>query len=536
MATVTGGGLKNIRGPAAASPRDLAALEDKTIAKGPLNGGMISVLDKSNIPDGALSLLTNARVRDDKVSKRSGLSKYTPTKPDALRVQLLFEFKQSRTEDYIVRITPSSAYYSDGDTWTLLTGTLHGGVSNPPSAAIVLNTPVVANGIDRLQKITLGTTKTIADLSSNAPRARYVTGFANRVVCASEGDGGDGLVTTFWSAERILGEFDATVEISAGFSPIIESPADFSDFITGVFGFSNVLILTRERSIWLASKLPSASNPFNFFNAVPGIGCNVPASIAMTRTGIVFFDTESENVWLYEPGRPPEAIGDKIRTDLLSNFESPFRVFGGYNPKEREYMLGIPQSGSTTTRVWVYNFRTKAWAYDEVANLTAIIRRHTLTDYTSLDDLTGTFDALSGTFDELSDDPTETVSMYFGRSDGDILKEDSSVLTDDAVNVETIIQSKEYKSLEVELILSLLMFEYTATTSGTTTLEYTTDGGTTWTTARSHTTLTTAGTHRIKFSNAVRANRLMWRIRATDTDIVILDHIVKMYVSGDSDE
>ena len=536
MATIIGGGLKNIPGPTAASLRDLDSLAAKTIARGPLNGGMISALDKSNLPDGALSLLTNARVRDDKVKKRDGTSKYTPTKPDSLRVQLLFEFKQSRTEDYIVRITPSSAYYSDGNAWTLLTGTLHGGTSNPPSAAVVLNTPVIANGIDRLQKITLGTTKTIADLSGNAPRARYVTGFANRVVCASEGDGGDGLVTTFWSAERILGEFDPTVETSAGFSPIIESPADFSDFITGVFGFSNVLILTRERSIWLASKLPSASNPFNFFNAIPGIGCNVPASIAMTRTGIVFFDTESENVWLYEPGRPPEAIGDKIRTDLLNNFESPFRVFGSYNPKEREYMLGIPQSGSATTRIWVYSFRAKAWAYDEIDNLTAILRRHTLTDYTSFDELTGTFDALSGTFDGLSDDPTETVSMYFGRSNGDILIEDSSVLTDDGVNVETIMQSKEYKSLEVELILSLLLFEYTATVSGTATLEYTTDGGSTWTTASSHTTLITAGTHRIKFSNTVEANRLMWRIRATDTDIVILDHVVKMYVSGDSDE
>lgn len=524
-------------------PVPTKGLEERLFASALVNGGMNTILDKADIKDNELTLAKNARVRDDKTERRDGSKLYTPSRPNTNAVQLLFEFRTGRDAKTLLRVTAGDVHTSDETVWTILTGSLNGGKSDVPHAAIVLNTPIIANGVDRLQKVDLDES-TVGDLDDKAPRARFVTGFFNRVVAASTGNSGDGLVTVYWSADRKIDEFDPVVDQSAGFSPIIESPADFSDFITGVFGMANVLILPRERSIWLANKQPSAQNPFNFFNSVPGLGCNVPSSIAFTKSGIVFFDTISENVWDYAPGGRPQAIGEKVRRDIIKNLIDPVRIVSGYLPGETEYYLGIP-SDANTMRIWVYNFKTQGWAYDELDDVSTLFVRILESGTTTFDALTGTFDALTGTFDDLSDSPIESSRVYYGMTDGNILVQDDTVEIDNSGGAgvgrpdaafDFIMESKEFKFPSVETSLSYLEFEYTATVAGSTNIEYSKDGGNTWIVAKTVKLVDDGLVQTLKYKRSVRTKRLMWRLKSPTSNFKLLNYEVHVFPGGEPNE
>src|SRR3990167_9149581 len=131
--------------------------EEQVLAIGVLNKGMVSSVDPADLDDATLSICKNARVRFDKTSRRFGESTY-----------------------YTIRVTNTGVHYSDGTSaWAAVSGTLSGGDQNVVSAAIVLDTLILANGVNRLQKVDLSAG--LSDLGAIAPIARFVTGFADRV-------------------------------------------------------------------------------------------------------------------------------------------------------------------------------------------------------------------------------------------------------------------------------------------------------------------------------------------------------------------
>lgn len=496
-----------------------------------LNGGQITSIDAADIPDNALTVAKNVRVRFDKTERREANVLFTPTKPDSFRIQRLFEFKQGVNERYLIRITPTTAYYTEGSAWTAFSGTLNGDTTKAVFHTVIEQTPVLANGVDRLKQLSISG-GTISDLGTLAPRARYVTGMFNRVVAASVGNSGEGLITVYWSGDRNITEFDGAVDLSAGQSPILDSPADESDFITGIFGGPNLGILLREKSIWLIQKQPIESNPFHFVNVQAGIGCNVPTSAArIPGGGLVFFDTVSENVWVYIPRQLPEPIGDKVGKEITSVITNPSQMFSGFLRREREYVLGIGN------KIWRYNFRTQAWVYDEISNISAVYMRVALGDFTSFDELTGTFDDLTGTMDELSAEPSEQDVVYYGRSDGDIYVEDETENDDAGSTFESELRSKEFVFDHVDTVLASIKWEYLSALSGSMTLEYSKDSGDNWVTAKTVTLDATGNkVKQMKFKKAVRARRIMWRLRTSDSKFQILDYEVRVYPGGESDD
>ena len=103
------------------SPR-ARTMPEKLHTAATMSGGQITNVDAADIPNEALSLAKNVRVRFDKTIRREGFPVFTPAKPDSFRVQRLFEFKQGISTKYFIRVTPNSIYYSNGSTWTQLTG------------------------------------------------------------------------------------------------------------------------------------------------------------------------------------------------------------------------------------------------------------------------------------------------------------------------------------------------------------------------------------------------------------------------------
>jgi hypothetical protein len=518
------------------SPRARDA-DPSSIAAAKLSAGMITEVDKADLPNEALTLAKNARVRKRSTIKRVGLKiTGTPTAPDTARIVKLYADKRIGGR-LLFRVVPPNVYYTDGGSWTQLTGTIQSGPDDPIFMATVLDKLVLANRVNKLQVINVDD-NTISDLSDLAPRARYVTGAFNRVVAASTGSSAPGRITVYWSGDADLTQFDAAINISAGQSPIIDSPSDVTDYITGIFGFDNVLIIPRERSLWLATKQPFASNPFNFYNAVPGRGCNVPSSIANIDLGIAYLDLDSENVWAYRPGGEPEPIGESVRRELIRGITEPTQIFSTYLRNEREFMLGLPQTDGTI-KIWVFNFKVGAWTYDEYPTswpISTVAALSILTQFTSYDQLAtqfATYDDITGIYDDLTSQPVEQTRLFYGRDDGKIYQESDEKATDDGDIFTMDLISKEFIVPSKQAAISMIEFEYLASVAGELKLEYSKDRGNNWITAKRIVTVADEETHLFKFKRSIRSRRIMWRLTAVTGLVEILNYDIR--VAGDSE-
>lgn len=521
MARVIGRSLKRIPGLRSGTLPKISPLVTAV-----MNGGMVTDIDPADIKDKQASLLRNARVRRDKTTRRFGKSSFLPSKPNSNAVVRLLDFRVGSTTIYRVRFTSTNIYFTDDNSWTQLTGTFSG---KPTGMATVLGTLVVANGIDRLRKLDLDA-KTISDLGTIAPPSKYVTGFSERVVGANNGISDEEVETLSWSGNRKLSEFDALEDISAGNKRLDTSPRTVVDPISGVVGFSSVMIIPRERSIWLATQNPIASDPFNTFRAVPGVGTDLPGSIAIGKEKIIFLDSRTRDVIIYSPGSPLETLGSPIRDSILTDITDAGALVSTYLESEDEYYIAITEA--SIVKIWVVNLRTSSWQYDEVPNLTSIDSLTLFSSYTSFSNASGTFDAASGEFDDLNT-PVVIPTLVYGYSDGLILKEDSAVQQDNSVDYTFELRSKEFKIVGDDIVVTKILIEYQATVSASLTLDFSKDGGTTWITAKVHTTLT-GKVRRLKFQKQIRTERLMWRLTATAGQFNILGYEVDVSTGGET--
>lgn len=419
------------------------AIRKQILVESRLNAGMIINLDSADIPNSALQLAQNAAVRFDKTSRRHGCTLLTPPKPDSLPVLSLTFIKKKGGTPYTVRFTRESVFRRGTLAWTEIAGAapLLGTDKDRIQAVNVLDELIFSNnGANPIQKIDFDT-DTFANLG-NAPAYRYVTGFFNRAVGAALR--GVNEVQVGWSGDANIEEWDPEVDESAGFSPILESPSDLSDFITGIFAFTNNMIMLREQSIWVVTKQPVESQPFNFYAAFPGVGCDAPNSVGVIPNGLCWFDSRSRTIWAYSPGSAPERVGFNIERDLLNGLDDPANCFGSYSSINNEYSLCIPQAASSLVRVWTYNFNTRSWTYNEYNLLSSIDDLDLGTGGITIDELVGTIDELVGTIDELSPSQINVNTRVFGRQDGELMYEDKLALTDAGAAFTTILDSKSF--------------------------------------------------------------------------------------------
>jgi len=513
---------------------------DQKLAESRLNLGMISAIDGGDIPNGALTLALNARCRLDRTQRRPGKLASLPTKPNANKVLLVVLFKKNDGSTTFLRFTRNSIHRRGVGSWTALTpgsgGLLSGSDSNRFTYAVVLNKFFYANGFDKIQEIDT-VANTYKEAGNNSPRVKFVTGFFNRVVGAYrvEGTEPNGPVSVVWCADGDTTKWpnDASPDISCGQSPIVDSPSDLADFITGIFGGPNEMLLLREKSLWIATKQPITSQPFSFVNAVPGIGCNAPYSAAVIQGGLAFADTLSNAVWAWAPGGVPERISTNIEKELFANVSDPNLIISDYSTAELEYSVGVPIPNTSVIRQWTYNFRTKAWVFDEIDKLSEIGDVDSpFTASLSFDELVGTFDQLTGTFDELVGSLQGHPARFFAYSDGEI-HEESSTATDDAGSAFTTeLQSKEFYAPGTDAYYTQIVIEYKASVTSALELSYSRDGGGTWRVVKTKTVQPTSGVKLLRYARQIEARRLKWRLRITSGAVDVVGYEVHASPGG----
>jgi hypothetical protein len=512
-------------------------VESASVAK-----GMNTEADPADISEEELTMALNCVVRGDKLRRRPGTLAYSVAEPNSAKILGLFEYKRTNNINNFIRATKASVYYTTAGAWVLCTpgAALTGGDNDRFRAAVVNDRFFFANnGVDEIQELDL-TTNTYAD-AGNWGKYKFITGFHDRVVAAYLGGSTPNPVEIAWSAIGVYDETDPGVNSSAGVTPLVESSSDFTDFISGIFGFNNTMVVARERSIWYTPKLPSGTNPFNFLQAVPGIGSNAPDAIVRIPSGIIFPDWRNEDVYIYSNTNEVRSVGRRIVKDLFASISDPSRVFAGYNPTYAEYTIYCPQADDYII-AWKYNLRFDAWTKCEYYGISAVSNVDNSRASTTIDELTGTMDSLASSYNDLSSTSQSPPQEIFGRIDGKIVTVvDGANLTDANVGAtasyafSSDVRSKTFKHPAGELEAHRLSFDFIPVSEGSMNLYYSKDDGVSWTSAKSWTfaAATLGKPIRVNWKQGKRFKRLQWKLECSTMDFELISYSGTLNVNGE---
>lgn len=515
---------------------EIDEVKEFLFAEAQVNKGVITMIDPDDIPNGALQVGKNINVRFDRTARRAGTTFLTPAKPDGLTVLGLFSFITKAGSAFSYRFTRSTLESRGATLWQNLNGTLLLGTNLDRIRLVnVLDRAIFSNnGANVLQIINHGV-NTYGNLG-NAGTYRYITGFYNRAVGAALR--GTSEVQVGWSADGVITEWNPAVNETAGFSDILESPSDLSDPITGIFGFTNTMILMREQSIWQVTKQPIPTNPFYFYAAFPGIGCDCPDTIAVVPNGLAWLDIRTGTVWMYTPGAAPVPIGRPVEANIINGVDNPQSCFGSYNGKHAEYTVAIPRAASTLVTTWTYNFRTQAWTEGEYSGISSLndLELSNIGGGLTIDELVGTVDQLIGAIDDLSPSTTTLNTRVFGRTDGELLIEDENVDSDGGQPFHTEIISKSFVIPQDDVYIAELRIEFIKKIAGEMRLYQSKNGGEDWILYRTvgENYLATEKHQIVKIKKPLKARRYAWKIEADEGKFEIVNFIVKVSSGGET--
>lgn len=400
-----------------------------------VTGGMVTSAPRQGHQPNSFYLLRNGRTRDYWTGRRPGtaevLSRPSGLSGDEYLILGLVGYFTEGGDHYIAAVRPTSVQYSRSlDGWVELAGlpnTIDG--AGRADFAQMFDWMFIANPENRIHYIDIPSS-TLKEVE-NAPRARFITSFAERIVSGNIRAflGGPVETRVHWSANG--DPLDFVEDDSAGFVDLITNPSDTGDAITGLFGLERSMVVLRERSVWLATRQAVAISPFRFDAVIAKFGCDLPHTAVQIPGGVIWADYQTQGVYVYQAGGAPQRISGPIDDQLFEGFqlmttlEAPYIPQGAYEQFNQEYHLGLPTSDGTKwlTRTWTFSFQRNAWGYDDSPEVTAISQSPQLVDRVMIDELVGLIDGLVPVIDDLSPGGITQPDVYKAEPGGRLLRQ-----------------------------------------------------------------------------------------------------------------
>lgn len=491
--------------------------EEVNLVATQINGGINNYIDPADIPDNQVTQAKNVRINGDKIFRRIGCSNTAfldqGAPPNSSFITNISLFPRFDGSSEFVRFDPLKLYKRDVATWTQITGPPFT-VETRQKTLATLDRFFFATGHNVIQEINF-TTDTYAPLG-NAPKYKYICSFFNRIVGANLYDAGTASnpIQIGWSGDLNFSEWNALVDISAGNAALVEGQGDFSDPITGLFGFASVMLIARERSLWIATKRAVASAPFQYQAAFTNVGCDTPDSIAQTKAGITWYDRRSNQVYTYEVGGTPKSIGYTIRKELKNTIRDNTLVQGSYDPIGNRYHLTIPSSSSDTSIIYVFDFETQSWVYDERYRVSGVFPLDEAKNNLVIADLVGVIADLVGVIADLSNITISPSVITYGHIDGMLTQDDDTAETDNGSVFESIIKSKVFALNPSDLSVNRLLMKLVPIRPGSMQVYFSRNGGQTFTLYKSVSLpISDIGKRRIvEFNKHITTSEFAWKI------------------------
>jgi hypothetical protein len=507
---------------------------ETAIVESRLNGGMNTYLDGADLQNYNVTFAQNVEIQADKIRRRPGSETLTATKPNSETILLYTAFKRFDGTIVYLRFTKTKLYKLSGASWVEITGASPFSVTdyNRVKFTTLNDRFFFVVGNKEIQEINF-TANTYASLG-NAGAYKYITGFFNRVVGANLYSVSTPNPTLMaWSGDINFTQWNPATDISAGTNPLLEAATDFADPITGLFGFASVMLILRERSLWTATKRPVASAPFAFQASFPYVGCDTPNSAIQKRNGLVWYDSKSNQVYDYTIGQTPTPIGNPIRNEIPSKIDNLDSITATYDQSNNRYHLLIPNTLSTQSYEFVYDFDTSSWVQNIRTNASTVSYIEGGIASLYISDLSGYIDGLGGVIDNLINSTINPSKLFYGLKTGDIVSTNASLTADSGTAFTSSIVSKIYTAGTNDLAVHRLSFKYKPLRTGTFTVSYSTDIGTTWNilTTETITTATLDTRKRVSCAKHIRATEFMWKIEMPTANIEILEYSLEAVVS-----
>lgn len=397
-------------------------LESGKFVEEQINMGMVTALDPTDIPNSAGVDVKNMRLRYSCLTTRPYLSYVQDigfpdlyNSPDDFRILGLHKIKYPNSSQKLYRFTTDGVRWLNGAVWTSLASAYALGDFDRIQVAVLADKLVFStNGALTLKSI--DSTPTLADVKAGKTY-RYITSFYNRIVAANFNGSPDLATKIEWCADGDVTLWEGDHR-TAGSVLLTSGPEEIADRITGIKALGNVLLIFRERSLWVGNRQASATAPFTFSGLVNGIGCNLPYTICEVQGGFMWADAKSGTIWYFNGQDSPQPVGrpndERFVKQLqgISSLDAPQAV---YDPVNEEYLLLIPQLNVDKQLIWVYSFRTKTWVYDEVKYAATLWVADIAYGFTQIRDLpAGPISDLAGTIANLGTSATERPAVGYG--------------------------------------------------------------------------------------------------------------------------
>jgi hypothetical protein len=204
---------------------------------------------------------------------------------------------------------------------------------------------------------------------------------------------------------------------------------------------------------------------------------------------------------------------------------TPESLRGSYDPVLNQYKLLIPDPDNGIATVATYDFGSQSWVLMEIALGTCIDNADFVVNSFTINDLVGPINGLVGTINGLSPSSARS-TVFIGRSDGEILAENPAATDDAGTSFTVDVRSKLFKLPAIVSYVAQLHIEYTPYTEGEFTINYSKDGGTTFTAYKTVTfTAQDVGKRLTAVCNKnIRARDFMWQITSEDCQYSILEY------------
>lgn len=254
---------------------------------------------------------------------------------------------------------------------------------------------------DLVQSFVLGTSTLFADLSADAPKARYSAIIKGWLFLANTDDPIDGPVPwrVWWSAYG-----DPTSWPTPGTSAAAAAQSDFNDLvgeggwiqgIVGNLGTADGAVF-MEHAVWRINY----SGPPTVFTFSPAEGVRgTPAPGSICQLGALAYYLGEDGFYVFD-GTTSSPIGaNKVDRTFFADLDPAYieRIIGAVDPLNKMVMWAYPGQGNNQgnpNRIIVYNWFTQTWA---IANMETEIIFRSLSFGYSLDGL----DVISTNLDAL---------------------------------------------------------------------------------------------------------------------------------------
>ncbi len=495
-----------------------------------VTSGIVTNLTRDRLPVGSSLSIINGRIRENWIGRRGGYADYI-TKPDSNLVMKIVGFNGIQNENWLVRVANGGIHATQTTTgWTALSGSAYSSFARVSSSQM-LGSLYLASPEKKIIKIDFEDTS-FAEVSE-APIARFITPFADRLVAAYIYSTSDGVLPFGLAWSENADPIDWT-GFGAGTENLIQHPSDTGDEITGIFGYGSVMIILRERSIWHATRQPFQTAPMQFIPIITNQGCDMPYTAVRTvdengkLTGIMFADHRTNGVFSYTPGSRPQRLSRPIEDFLFTGIVNQQRAEAIYDARNQEFHLGYSTASATPFNMDTYRVfsqQTGGWTTDDSPTATTFGVISDIGAPTMIDGLTGFIDDLTGVIDDLSGVFIRDQILLKCGTAGEVQQESMStagshVFTWTSQNIGAISRRR---------LLKVFQLLISATASGNTILQWSKDNST-WTTIK--TIADVSSLSKIGSKKGVSGDNIYWRVTSLAKEFRMTEWWAKILERG----